>query len=231
MRRWSSSFRPPAIPPEWPKSSLDACYRTIARRWKDLGHPTPIVWLGWGTTQGTCPWNALQDHSPGFGLYKDTLKRIADVYRHELPGCEIEWNHLRQPHIHVGQLYLGDDWVDIVGADLKAVVTDADWDEFARRTEPGGGPGGPIPFVELALSRGKRFAVAKWAVTNVDDDPASPYDLARYVRGMWDFFNRYKDVLSYECYFNRRGEHGDHRTYPAEYNPRASAAYRRLWHS
>ena len=111
------------------------------------------------------------------------------------------------------------------------MTTDADWDEFARRTEPGGGPGRPIPFVELALSRGKRFAVAEWAVTNVDDDPASPYDSARYVRGMWDFFNRYKDVLSYECYFNRRGEHGDHRTDPAEYNPRASAACRRLWHS
>ena len=54
------------------------------------------------------------------------------------------------------------------------MTTDADWDEFARRTEPGGGPGGPIPFVELALSRGKRFAVAEWAVTNIDDDPASP---------------------------------------------------------
>jgi hypothetical protein len=52
-----------------------------------------------------------------------------------------------------------------------------------------------------------------------------------YVRGTWDFFNRYKDVLGYECYLNRRGEHGDHRTHPAEYNPRASAAYRRLWHS
>ena len=62
-------------------------------------------------------------------------------------------------------------------------MTDADWDEFARRTEPGGGPGAQL-LVELALSRGKRFAVAEWAVTNVDDDPATRHDLARYVRGM-----------------------------------------------
>jgi hypothetical protein len=61
------------------------------------------------------------------------------------------------------------------------------------------------------------------------DVETASYDSARFVRGMWDFFNRYKDLLSYECYFNSRGEHGDHRIDPAEYNPRASAAYRRLW--
>ena len=39
----------------------------------------------------------------------------ADVYPQELPGCEIEWNHLRQPHTRIGQLYPGNGYdLDVV---------------------------------------------------------------------------------------------------------------------
>ena len=218
------------------RGEFDGHHRTVARRWKDLGHPAPIVRLGWEATDGNYPWSPLRDPSPGFGRYKDAFRRIADVYRHELPGCEIDWNNLRRPRLHVEKIYPGDDWVDLVGADLygngpRAVATDEDWAAYADGTDPdGGGPAGPVPYAEFAISRGKRLAVAEWGVTNLDRDPSGPYDSARYIQGMWAFFGRYKDALRYECYFNRGGGNGDHRVYPPEYNPRASAAYRELWH-
>jgi hypothetical protein len=216
------------------RGDFDQYHREVARRWKDLGHPTPIIRLGWETTLQHYPWNALRDETPGFGKYKEAFRRIADIYHHELPGCEIDWNNLRRPQVDVRKVYPGDDWVDIIGADLygnkpKAVVSDTDWDEYANNLD-NDGPGGPVPFIQFALSRKKKFSVAEWAVTNIDDDPESPYDSARYVRGMWEFFNAFPEQLAYECYFNRHGENGDHRIFPPEFNPKASAAYRKLWH-
>ena len=215
------------------RGDFDEYHRTVAKRWKDLGHPTPIIRLGWETTLNHFPWNALRDETPGYGKYKDAFRRVADIYRHELPGCEIDWNNLRRPQVDARRVYPGDDWVDIIGADLygnrpRAVVSDTDWDAFANNVE-NDGPSGPIPFIQFAISRKKKFSVAEWAVTNVDNDPESPYDSGRYVRGMWEFFNAFAEHLSYECYFNRKGENGDHRIYPSDFNPRASAAYKKAW--
>ncbi len=214
------------------RGDFDQYHRTVARRWKDLGHLTPIIRLGWETTQAGRAWGVQHDTSPGYQRYKDAFRRIADVYRHELPSCLIDWNNLRRPHVPVPEIYPGDDCVDIVSADLygnrPAVETEEDWTSYANNKRAGG-PAGPFPFLEFARSRGKRFAVPEWAVTNFDREPNGKFDSPVYIRGMWQFFQSCGSDLLYECYFNRRGSNGDHRVFPEEYNPRASAAYRELW--
>lgn len=217
---------------ECAQGDFDPYHRTIALRLRDLGGPPPIVRLGWEATQRSYPWNALRDTSPGYGRYKDAFRRIADIYRREIPGCQIDWNNLRRPRVDIADIYPGDDWVDIVGADLywneETEGRDDDWEAFANNRHEDG-PAGPVPYAEFAISRGKMIGVAEWGVTNRDRKPYSPYDSDVYIEGMWDFFRRYKDHLSYECYFNRDGGKGDHRIHPADVNPRASAAYRALW--
>jgi hypothetical protein len=220
---------------ECARGEFDQYHRTVARRWGEIGHPAPIIRLGWEATHKGYPWNALQDPTPGYQRYKDAFRRVADVYRRELPGCEIDWNNLRRPRADITKLYPGDDWVDIVRADIYCnepmLETDDAWEAFANGLDRSGGPAGPVPYLEFAASRGKRFGVAEWGVTNVDGTPNSPYDSGRYVRGMWEFFDRYRDRLRYECYYNRDGDNGDHRIHPPDRNPRASAAYGALWRS
>jgi hypothetical protein len=217
---------------ECARGDFDDFHRSAARRWHDLGHPAPIIRLGWETTLERYPWNALQDTSSDYQRYKDAFRRIADIYHHELPGCLIDWNNLRRPQADITKIYPGDDWVDIIGADLygnrPAVESDEDWEKFNRATSAGG-PASPSTFADFARSRGKKFGVAEWAITNLNKEPNGRYDSPRYIRGMWEFFVQNQDILAYECYFNREGDRGDHRLYPDDSNPRASATYRQLW--
>jgi hypothetical protein len=212
---------------------FDRYHRDVARRWRDLGHPAPVIRLGWEATDDSNPWNARQDTTPGRRAYKEAFRRIAEVYRRELPGCELEWNNLRRPGGDVREFYPGDDWVDIVAADIYAnepgLQEDEDWEKFANGLDRSGGPGGLLSHARFAEQRGKRFAVAEWGVTNLERTPEGAYDSGRFVRGMWEFFSRHAGKLAYECYFNRNGGKGDHRIHPPEYNPRASAAYAGLW--
>ena len=218
---------------ECAKGEFDRYHRDVARRWRDLNHPGPVIRLGWETTDDSNPWNAKLDATPGRKVYKEAFRRIAEVYRRELPRCEIEWNNLRRPGGDVREFYPGDDWVDIVAADIYAnepdVQDDEGWERFANAKDRSGGPGGLVPHARFAEERGKRFAVSEWGVTNIDRSPEGAYDSARYVRGMWEFFSRHAGALAYECYFNRNGGKGDHRIYPPSHNPRASAAYASLW--
>ena len=218
---------------ECARGDFDEYHRTIAKRWKELGHPTPIIRLGWETTLEHYPWNALRDDTPGYGKYKDAFRRIADIYHHELPGCEIDWNNLRRPKTDVRKLYPGDDWVDIIGADLygnrpRAVISDTDWDAFANNIE-NDGPSETDPLHPVRHLAQEEVLSRRVGRHQRRQRPGQPVQLGRYVRGMWEFFNAFAEHLSYECYFNRKGENGDHRIYPSDFNPRASAAYQKAW--
>lgn len=176
----------------------------------------------------------LHDTSPGKIDWRNAYRRIADIYHTEIPGCMLQYDHIRTGPNPL-QAYPGDDAVDIIGADCYGIcltasdliVTDADWTRYADKKAGDGQPMGPRSWFQWAQEMGKQVAYAEWSVTSKPANADSP----RYIQGMWDLFVEASaaGVLEYECLFNVPVSGANHQLYPVTIHPKASAKYKALW--
>jgi hypothetical protein len=177
-------------------------------------------------------------------------RRHASIYLNTIgpDKCFMDWNHLMGAGQYQGDpmdFYPGDDVVQIIGADCYGrsrtrgdttgyIVTDQDWIDWLTNKTPEGWPRGPQAWLEIAIAHGKKFAVAEWAVTNWMG-PNTVADSARYIQGMYEFFNANAANIAYENYFNRIAGTavgaGGHKILPSADNPRASTQYAASWAS
>ena len=217
---------------ECARGDFDEYHRTIAKRWKELGHPTPIIRLGWETTLEHYPWNALRDDTPGYGKYKDAFRRIADIYHHELPGCEIDWNNLRGRRPTCASSTPA-----TTGSTSSAPTSTATGrarlfltpigtrspttSRTTARADRSRSSSSPSRARRSSRWRNGPSPTSTTTRTALTTRPLRP----RHV----GVLQRLRRAPELRVYFNRKGENGDHRIYPSDFNPRASAAYKKAW--
>ena len=222
---------PDAVPP-----SFDACasgayngyFRAAARTVVDRGAPDTIFRLAWEANGSWFPWSAGKDPEG----YKQCFRQAAETIKGVDKRLLIEWPMAGKGHLpfSVERIYPGDDVVDIVGVTLydryPTATTQAVWNDLYMKTYKGG-PYGPGAWVEFAKQHGKPLAIGEWGVSD-GFAPGVGRDNPLFIENTFAFLARNAGHIAYETYYNCQ-DNGIYRLYPKEANPKASAAYRRLW--
>ena len=210
---------------------LDGTFRDIGKKLTKDGLSAAIVRLGWEANGTSYAWSIRSQAEP----YKQCFKRLAGILRKEAPKIQIEWSMRKDNGASVGahQLYPGNDVVDLIGVSMydryPSTNNQSQWDSAYRETKQGG-PKGVGTWLDFAKSKGKKLALAEWAVS--DGQPSSSKDNAFFVEKIWQFLKSNSSSIAYEAYFNcvNTGA-GIYMIYPEKNNPQASSKYKQLWRS
>ncbi|HMR29424.1 MAG TPA: glycosyl hydrolase [Geminicoccaceae bacterium] len=210
---------------------LDGTFKDIGKKLKADNLAEAIVRLGWEANGTSYAWSIRSQGE----AYKSCFKRLVGILRKEAPKIRIEWSMRKDNGASVGvhQLYPGNDVVDIIGTSFydryPSTNNQSQWDSAYRETKQGG-PKGIGTWLDFAKSKGKKLALAEWAVS--DGQPSSSRDNAFFVEKVWQFLKSNSSAIAYEAYFNcvNTGA-GIYMIYPEKNNPQASAKYRQLWRS
>ena len=210
----------------------------------DNGRPV-VLRLGWeaNNTEGGYPWRATGDGTS----WRDCFRRWVDILNPVTNATTsppmrqknflIVWNMANAgtfPH-KIEKLWPGNDVVDVVGTQFydrcPPMTTDA---EFKARMSPKdrwGNPAGPQAWLDWAKARGKRWALPDWGIGGSKTACARPgIDNPFFVQKMHEFLRANASQVAFESYFNGADSHtGTHALYPTVHNPKAAAAYQRLW--
>jgi Glycosyl hydrolase family 26 len=217
------------------EGGLDDVHRDVARRIHEIVGPERIyVRLGWEANRGY-PWSysgAGENADPQ--VYKDAYRRIASIYKAELPGARIVWNHLKRHTVPIADYYPGDNVVDVIGIDPYdncqgggCVDSDEEWRRFLGGYDPKTGMAqGLQGLLDFAKSRGKTLSVCEWGASNEAEAEDFGSNNPFYVAAMFEFFERNARWIEYENYFGS----AKHRIHPAvPYLEEVSGAYRAAW--
>lgn len=212
----------------------DAVFSKIARDLVAHGRSDSVVRVGWEANASWYRWGATASTA---GSFKAAFRHVVGVLHQQAPHLVIDFDiscgtGLRGSSDRTAaftQLYPGDDVVDIVGCDVYDVwktraANDAQW---ASALAPSDAPG-LADLVSFAASRGKPFAVPEWGLWKADDHGGgdNPY----YIEKMHSFFAEHHSRLAYEAYFDEKDDYIKASLWAdTGQNPRAGAAYRRLW--
>lgn len=204
--------------------SYDADFRAIATGLVTRGFGDAFVRLGWEMNSGDYRWKVGTNYAGFIGCFT----RAAKIFKAASPAFVVEWNPAATATAtRIDLTYPGDDVVDQVGADYydgwPAADTAAAFDAKCQATD-GDSPVGLCRLADFARAHHKKLSVPEWGIRN--QAASGSGDNALFVRGMFDFFVRNRDILAYEAYFDLEGprfelSHGA--------NPRAAATYRALW--
>ncbi len=187
----------------------DASYVLAAQYLEAAGFADVVLRLGWEFDGGWMPWSAQGNER----LWAATYRHVADVFRSELPGVRLDWNgdpSLLQSEVAA---YPGDDYVDIVGADVYDKGLPVDWDP---RTTSWVDPDAAFASItteltfqrDFAIEHRKQVSYPEWALADGgneaptsagNDDPA-------FVQGMFDWMSSLPSdgpgSLAYHAYFD-----------------------------
>jgi hypothetical protein len=233
--------------PESHRGQLGACaggafdnhIRKIGQGLVAVGARDAILRLGWEANRtGGFPWAAIGDGS----AYKNCFRRWVQVLR-SVPGQDFtfDFNMGAKGTLRFSQnnIYPGGDYVDVIGTQrfdrCPSIRNEADWDERYNERTAHGNPVGLGAWLAWAKSKGKRFSVPEWAVSDHHPGqhcPDNGFDNPFFIEKMHRFFRANADVMAYESYFNGGGRaypEGVHKVFPAHNNPRAATRYRELW--
>jgi hypothetical protein len=111
--------------------------------------------------------------------------------------------------------------MDHYDSGVRAATDEAMW---VRVTQPNWAPG-LQDGVDFARKHKKGFAVPEWGL----DDVNGPGDNDFFIQRMYRFFTDNRDVVVYENYFNEPNSTIRSAIFETTANPKAAAAYRRLW--
>ena len=140
------------------------------------------------------------------------------------PGLRIEWSPARAGRARKAQALVqtywpGDQYVDAVNLSLYDFVPAARdasiWKTWFQEELDW--------WASFVRSKKIELNFGEWGLYHREDG----FDNPLFIKGMFDFFSRNRDVIGYEMYFNCRGTRG--RLYPGNYNPRSAQVYRSLW--
>ena len=176
---------------------LDGTFRQIGDVLNSTNLRDTIVRLGWEANGDSFAWSVGTEAA----AYKSCFRRLANILRGRAPGIQIEWSMRKDNGAAVGahQLYPGNDVVDIIGTSaydrFPTSNTQSQWDTNYRQTKQGG-PLGLGTWLAFAKDRGKKLAVAEWAIS--DGYPAASKDSPFYIEKMYQFFKTNAKDIAYE---------------------------------
>ena len=210
---------------------LDGTFKEIGQTLSGGNMAGTIVRLGWEANGTSYAWSIRDQVEP----YKACFRRLVGILRNQAPNIQIEWSMRKDNGASVGvhNVYPGNDVVDIIGTSFydryPSTNTQSQWDEAYRETKQGG-PKGLGTWLDFAKSKGKKLALAEWAVS--DGEPRSSRDNPFFVEKVWQFLKANSSNIAYEAYFNciNTGA-GIYMVYPERNNPQAAAKYKQLWRS
>jgi Glycosyl hydrolase family 26 len=218
------------------RGDLDDAHRAVARRIQEIVGRHPIyLRLGWEATRGY-PWSySGLDGNADPDEYKQAYRRIARIYKEEIPGAKVVWNHLKKHTVPIVDYYPGDDAVDVIGIDpydncqgTGCVDSEREWEKFLGSYDPATGMAqGLQGLLDFARSHGKKLSICEWGASNRDFDSKSRTNNAYYVTAMYQFFKDNAEAIEYESYFGAE-KHQIHP--PAPHLEQVSAAYLAAWH-
>jgi beta-mannanase len=139
-----------------------------------FAHEMNGTWYPWTVTSGN-----VNDFHAAWRLFYGLV-------RSEYPAARVVFspNNDTVTDVPVGQIWPGDDVVDVVGVDYYdgyPAVTDAGvWASVVNATEGGGQPYGPGAWQAFAVAHGKPLAFPEWGLRSGDHP--------EFVQGMHDFF-------------------------------------------
>ena len=230
--------------PDCARGAYDAWHEEAARFYAGLGLKHPVIVRLGHECDGTGTANPYpQDEAAGFANYKAAWDRIADVYHTNLPGCLLDWNHLRRGHptIDWRRAQPSLDSFDVLGVDLynggNPIVNSTDtWQRYRDATGAGGSPAGPATWLAYAKSIGKPLGIAECAVTNKSNLAGDPVDDPTWCEQMFDWLvangGDGPGQVIYAVYFHRLAEGHSHKVMQdnghdaAPENVKAAAGYR-----
>jgi hypothetical protein len=214
------------------RGDQDWVWRSVANNLKKAGRGNAVVRIAWEANLPDWRWGATTATAPAF---RAAFRRVARTMKRTAPGLVIDFGigcgpGLRGSKIRTApltRLYPGDDVVDLIHCDVY------DW--WATRvrgakqtplTKPRYGTG-LADVASFARRHRKPMGVGEWGLATPRNGGGGG-DNPAFVAAMHRFLVANADVVGYECYFDE----------PAVYlrsslntgqNPKAAAAYRRLW--
>lgn len=210
---------------------LDGTFKEIGQTLSPAHMNGTIVRLGWEANGTSYAWSIRDQAEP----YKACFRRLVGILRKQAPNILIEWSMRKDNGASTGahNLYPGNDVVDIIGTSFydryPSTNNQAQWDKAYRETKQGG-PKGIGTWLDFAKSKGKKLALAEWAVS--DGEPSSSKDNPFFVEKVWQFLKANSSNIAYEAYFNCTNSSANiYMIYPEKNNPQAAARYKQLWRS
>ncbi len=214
------------------RGDQDWVWRAVARNLKAAGRGNSVVRIAWEANLPDWRWGATAASARAF---RAAFRRVALTMTRTAPGLVIDFGIGCGPGLRgsrnrtapLSMLYPGDDVVDLIHCDVY------DWwatrvrgTDLRPLTRPRYGTG-LADIASFARRHHKPMGVGEWGLAT----PANGHgggDNPAFVAAMHRFLVANADVVAYECYFDE----------PAVYlrsslstgqNPKAAAAYRRLW--
>jgi hypothetical protein len=219
--------------------AFDSHIRKVGQGLVAAGAGDAVLRLGWEANRmADFAWGVLGDGS----TYKGCFRRWVQVLR-SVPGqaFTFDFNMGARGNLPYSQdnIYPGAEYVDVIGTQrydrCPSIRSDADWDALYDDRQNTGNPVGLGAWLAWAKSKGKRFSVPEWGVSDQHPSLSCPdngFDNPFFIEKMYRFFRANADVMAYESYFNGGGKNypeGVYKIFPVEHNPRAAARYRQLW--
>jgi hypothetical protein len=199
--------------------AYDQHWINFGRNMVSAGRANSPVRLGWEADGDWYVWGIR-----GKGVSEDTFKagfrRAAMALRQGNPQVKIDLTLEGQV---LGDMWPGDDVVDIVGQDYYDM-----WQHRGDFETMANAPEGIRTAANFARAHGKKLGVGEWGV--VSQSPYGGGDDPAFVQGMWNTFTANRDIMAYEMYFTDSGE-GNVKSSLSnpDQNPQASARYQQLW--
>jgi hypothetical protein len=214
------------------RGQQDWVWRAVANNLKSAGRGNSVVRIAWEANLSDWRWGATTKSAPAF---RAAFRRVALTLTRTAPGLVIDFgigcgaglpgSKLRTAPLT--RLYPGDDVVDVIHCDAYDW-----WSTHVRGTDstpltrPRYGTG-LADVADFARRHGRLMGVGEWGLS-IPANTGGGGDNPAFVAAMHRFLVANADVVGYECYFDE----------PAPYlrsslntgqNPKAAAAYRRLW--
>ncbi len=211
----------------------DATYQDVAADLVKHGRGHSVVRLGWEYNYVGWKWGTTTETVDTF---KAAFRRVVTVMRQKAPDLRFEFgiscgDWLKGSSDRLAPLtmgYPGDDVVDIVGCDIydwwqTRAVGDASASTILR---PHSTPG-LADVVEFARAHGKGAGFGEWGLSKIAGNNAGG-DNPAFIQQMWDFFQKNKDVVVFECYFDETADNMLN-SLVAGQMPQSAALYKQLW--
>jgi hypothetical protein len=200
----------------------DADFASFARMLVAAGRGDSDIRLGWEFNGNFMPW-AAYDASTFVAAFRHAALAMKSV----APNLSIDYNGnlgvSQCGNDPFGNLYPGDDVVDVIGVDAydnqwNHVWDSASWQHFHAQ------PGGLDDWYAFAQRHGKPLSVPEWGL-----DKTGGADNPYFMQAMFSWFQAHAAGLSFEAYFNEPLDYIASSLEGPDQNPQAAATYARLW--
>ena len=200
----------------------DSDFASFAQMLVAAGRGDSDVRLGWEFNGNFMPWSAWDAQT-----FVAAFRHAALAMKSVAPGLTIDYDGnlgvSQCGNDPFGNLYPGDDVVDVIGVDAydnqwNHVSDASSWEHFHAQ------PGGLDDWYAFAQQHGKPLSVPEWGL-----DKTGGADNPVFMQAMFSWFQSHAAGLAYESYFNEQADYIRSALEGPDENPNAAATYAHLW--